>query len=74
MTNPPWRTPVIVELARQSMEQGSRDLSLILADALEEAGGPTYLITHLRHTGHMPGICQLLRGLLNERHDWSRCP
>lgn len=49
MVNPPWRTPAVLGLAEQLETDKESGLARILADALEEAGGPDWLIDHLRH-------------------------
>lgn len=73
MVKPPWRTPVIVELARQSIKENSWELSLILADALEELEGPQRMIDHLRNTSnHTPNECGFLYKILREEATWDR--
>ena len=72
MTQPSWVTPVIIELAKQSYQENSKELSLILADALEEAGAPASWIDHLRNPSHMPDSCgylsQLMEGVIRWEH------
>lgn len=68
MNRPSWMSPMMAQLARQSLVENSWDLSLILADAIEEAGGPRKLVKHLRDSGqHTPKECGWLICIQDER-------
>lgn len=75
MKNPPWRTPVVVELARAVLSEKdfktAYDLNAILADALEEAGGPERIVKHLRDwKSHTISTCPYFQWVLEENFEW----
>lgn len=72
MVNPPWRTPAVVELAKEISNKRDDSLSPVLADALEEAGAPEWLYNHFRGVSqHEVSICRHLPCLLKEDYEWE---
>ncbi|HSS00833.1 MAG TPA: hypothetical protein VLM79_27435 [Kofleriaceae bacterium] len=60
-----WRTPVVRSLA-QAASRGDAEAFVVLADALETAGGSAPLLHHLRHHDHALTSCWVVDALVAE--------
>lgn len=68
---PSWRTPAVVELAREITRTLNDALAPILADALEEAEAPKWLVGHFRgESYHDVRHCDHLKHLLDGDYVW----